>query len=774
MIIIQIAMETIPEEDVKEVIDFNSTNPEIEKMMIPSNSPPPEEKPILGRLGRLGPEDDNDEVKNMRRRWWKKRLLESGYLNQTQQNGTLNESGIQGGTLEGGNIEAGNSSNMTLFPSIPSNINNSSLFSNAHTPSLSTFDTQLGQQKVAHVASASAPPLFEIPKDPMATKIEFPTTFSNQNSQDDDFWGDSNIWKQNKDSFESHRRKDMSYLYDNKYDKYDDYDYGKPMEDDEFDKHTGCVICRMKFYPYDETTVLPCSHKFHTNELKQWLEINNSCPSCGFIVESDIDNLMDCDTDMDAEPWKQNPIEYNLMRNSSDEDVLDDSNFNNTIELLCRVYSKRDQKGMVFFVLKYYSYMIQALVFKKSVIVKIPNIEADINNMLSQITNQSVVKITGKLVKSPVPIKSTEVSHTDREIHIEQIELISKSDVLPIQISDLNWTSDVGQDTCLNNRVLDLRSKSKQATFALQSHMTQYMREDLYSKSFIEIHTPKLTGVSSEGGAEVFQTTYFGRPAYLAQSPQLYKQMAINGDFPKVFEIGPVFRAEKSNTKRHLTEFTGFDLEMRIERSYEEVLDIFYDMLSTVFSKLYSHHSDLIFKARNSESFSLEIKKCVITYEEAIQLLNSCTPDGETPLGPFDDINHAQEHRLGQIVKNIYKTDMFVLDKFPTNLRPFYTLPCENNPKYSNSYDIIFRGQEVLSGAQRIHSYQELVSSAVAKGLTQESINNMHFYFDSFKYGVFPHAGGGFGVERLIENFLDLDDIRMVSMFPRDPKRLEP
>ena len=761
-------METIPEEDVKEIIDFNSSNPELEKMLIQSNSPPPEENPILERLGRFGQRNSegNEELRDMRRRWWKKRLLESGHLNSSQQNDTTK---TQSGDS---NIAPTQNDNTLTFPGLPTGtetnipdslttnvpINVPTGLINSATSLLTTFSPDSFKQK-----EPSAPELFEIPKDPNTRT--FVSNIPNEtNTNFDDFWGNS-VWnQQKKDSFESHRRQQT----------YSDLYNDEPVDDDEFDRKTCCVICRVKFYPYDETTILPCSHKFHTNELKQWLEINNSCPSCGFAVESDMD-VMDCDTDMDAEPWKQNPMEYNLMKNLSDEDVLDDSNFNNTIELLCRVYSKRDQKGMVFFVLKYHSHMIQALVFKKSVAVKIPNIvNGDVNNMLGQITNQSVVKITGKLVQSPVPIKSTEVSYTDREIHIEEIELVSKSEVLPIQISDLNWTSDVGQDVCLNNRVLDLRSRSKQATFALQSHMTQYMREYLYTKGFIEIHTPKLTGVSSEGGAEVFQTTYFGRPAYLAQSPQLYKQMAINGDFPKVFEIGPVFRAEKSNTKRHLTEFTGFDLEMRIEKSYEEVLDLFYDMLSTVFSKLYSVHSDLIFRARNSESFSLEIKKCVITYEEAIHLLNSCTPEGETPLEKFDDINHAQEHRLGQIVKNVYKTDMFVLDKFPTNLRPFYTLPCKDTPQYSNSYDIIFRGQEVLSGAQRIHSYQELVASAFAKGLTQESVNNMGFYFDSFKYGVFPHAGGGFGVERLIENFLDLDDIRMVSMFPRDPKRLEP
>jgi aspartyl-tRNA synthetase len=737
-------METIPEEDTKEVIEFNNTNPELEKMMVPSNSPQREENPILGRLGFR--EGDSDEVRSMRRKWWKRRLLEQA----NQQNPLLEEERRR----------------EILQRHLHNSLQQDTV---QHAEQKETLqhaeqETQQGRETAGFKHHG---PFYRPPQPHL-----FSPDFANNAKQEenDDFWGSEphrrNAFARQDESVFRRRRSSFEDLYNDE------------PNDEEFDRRTGCAICRSKFYPYDEITKLQCSHRFHTQELKQWLAINNSCPSCGFTIEPTNSEInLEEDTDVDAEPWQNNPIEYNLMRSESDEDILGNSNFDNTIELLCRVYSKRDQKGMVFLVLKYYSHTIQALVFKKSVIVRVPqNLESDtdVNSLMSHVTNQSVIKVTGKLVKSPVPIKSTEVSFTDREIHIQQIELISKSEILPVQINDINWTTDVGQDTCLNNRVLDLRSRSKQATFALQSYLSQYMREFLYAKGFIEIHTPKLTSVSSEGGAEVFQTNYFGRPAYLAQSPQLYKQMAINGDFPKVFEIGPVFRAEKSNTKRHLTEFTGFDMEMRLENSYEEVLDIFYEMLSTVFSKLYSLHSDLIFKARNTEAFALEMKKCVITYQEAIQMLNNTAPEGEPQLGPFDDINHAQEYRLGQLVKNLYKTDMFVLDKFPTSLRPFYTMPCKDNPNYSNSYDIIFRGQEVLSGAQRIHSYQDLCASAFSKGLTQDSMNNMSFYFESFKYGVYPHAGGGFGLERLIESFLDLSDIRMVSMFPRDPKRLEP
>ena len=570
---------------------------------------------------------------------------------------------------------------------------------------------------------------------------------------------------------------------DNNTSKHDLYN-----DNDEFDPKKGCIICQSNFTNNDEITVLPCAHRFHTCEIATWFESNSWCPTCNFPIDSRLylTNQSEQGTNQLEQLEQSERSEQDTIYNPGA--IFADQNLGTVITLLCRVYSIRDQKSMIFFVLKYHENTVQGLGMKKTLIIKN-------NESISNISVESIVRVQGTLLKSPAPIKSSDITFTDREIHIQSVEIISKSETLPIQISDLNWYTDIGQNTCLNNRVLDLRSRKKQAIFQLQSYMTQYMREFLYSVGFIEIHTPKLTSVSSEGGADVFQTTYFGKPAYLTQSPQLYKQMAINSDFPRIFEIGPVFRAEKSNTKRHLTEFTGFDLEMRIENTYEEILDLFYELLSTTFSKLYQKHSQLIFESRGSKSFELELKKCIISYEDAVKLLNNhrSNENGEDDplMSPFDDLSHAQEYKLGILVKQIFHTDLFILDKFPMKLRPFYTMPekdCNNHndstsqsdsddifaKRYSNSYDIIFRGQEILSGAQRIHNYDDLIAMARAKGLSQESIDNMSFYFNSFKYGSFPHGGGGFGLERVLGNFLGIDEIRMVSMFPRDPKRIEP
>jgi len=629
--------------------------------------------------------------------------------------------------------------------------------------------------------------------------------------------------------------------------------YSPPLcANDDFDFKRGCVICRTNFEKYDDIFPLDCGHRFHTDEIRLWFKKNNTCPICskihpkvisedafagdafagdafaGDAFAGDAFGYGDFDNDVDFQN-EENDDEYinlygyptggyspdggdsfdytdegefqltpssevlpdPLTTNPFTTNILRDRNLDSVIQFNCRISSVRDQKKMTFLVLRYntlrdcvsVSHKVQGLIFKK-------NLDSEEVDVLKTITPESVIKVRGKLSRSPVEIKSTELTYHDREIHIEHIEIVSLSEVLPIQIQDLNVRLgddsnhiDVGQDSRLNHRILDLRSDQNQAIFQLQSLLSQYMRSFLYDNGFMEIHTPKLISASSEGGADVFKLKYFGTPAFLAQSPQFYKQMVINSNFPRIFEVGPVFRAEKSNTKRHLTEFTGFDIEMRIEDNYEEILELFYELLATTFSTLYQKHQDLIYKATKTDSFSLELKKCILSYKDAVALLNRNRDDGEPVIGEYDDLSHAQEYKLGELVKKTFETDLFILDKFPMNIRPFYTMKDDlieegvettTSRKYSRSYDIIFRGQEVLSGAQRINDYKTLIIKAQEKGLSQEAIDSMGFYLDSFKYGSFPHGGGGFGLERLLGNFLGLDEIRMVSMFPRDPKRINP
>jgi len=257
----------------------------------------------------------------------------------------------------------------------------------------------------------------------------------------------------------------------------------------------------------------------------------------------------------------------------------------------------------------------------------------------------------------------------------------------------------------------------------------------------------------------------------LAQSPQLHKQMSIGSDFERVFEIGPVFRAENSLTHRHLCEFVGLDLEMAFNEHYHEVLDLLGELFVYIFENLESRFGKQLDTVRAQYPFKpLRFLKPTLRlqFPEAVKMLHEA---GFTEMGEFDDLSTALERELGKLVSAKYETDFYILDKFPKAVRPFYTMPDPNNPNYTNSYDFFIRGEEIVSGAQRIHDPELLVSRCVELGIDPKSIEN---YTNAFRYGILPHAGGGIGLERVVMLFMGLKNIRQTSLFPRDPKRLQP
>jgi len=274
----------------------------------------------------------------------------------------------------------------------------------------------------------------------------------------------------------------------------------------------------------------------------------------------------------------------------------------------------------------------------------------------------------------------------------------------------------------------------------------------------------------SEGGAEVFMFRYLhGKIACLAQSPQLYKQMAVVSDLFRVFEIGHVFRAEDSNTHRHMCEFVGLDFEMAFNEHYHEVLSVLANLFVYIFEMLKEHHSHEI--AVVGQQYPVEPllytkDTLVLDFEESVQLLQA---HGEVVKG--DDFTTANEKALGKIVHAKYATDLYIVDKWRQGARPFYTMPDPDRPGYSNSYDVFLRGEEITSGAQRVHDPELLIERAKACNIP---IADIQKYVDSFKYGAFPHAGGGVGLERVVMLYLGLDNIRKTSLFPRTPWRLEP
>ncbi|KAF2021919.1 aspartyl-tRNA synthetase [Aaosphaeria arxii CBS 175.79] len=410
------------------------------------------------------------------------------------------------------------------------------------------------------------------------------------------------------------------------------------------------------------------------------------------------------------------------------------------------------------------------------------------------VSTESTVAVTGLVKRVKEPIKSATIK--DFEIHIQKLFVESKAEVpLPLQVEDAERPipseglgeddskqeeSDgrplVGLNTRLNNRTIDLRAKINHAIFIIKGGVCALFQEFLSQKGFILMQTPKILGSASEGGASVFEVKYFDRPACLAQSPQFYKQMLIASRFQKVMEIGPVFRAENSNTARHLTEFTGLDLEMEFQEHYYEVVGVLEELMLFIFTELnkrYKKETDLVRSVYHVDEFKLPEAGKVprIPFSEGIQMLRDAGED----LNDYDDLSTPQEKKLGRLVLEKYGSDFYTLDQFPLAVRPAYTMPSPHDPKYSNSYDMFMRGQEICSGAQRIHD-AELLSKQMREHDPPIDPNGAGTkdYVDSFRYGCPPHGGGGFGLERIVQFWLGLPNIRMASLFPRDPVRVTP
>eukprot|EP00903_Cladosiphon_okamuranus_P012906 g12050.t1 len=444
-----------------------------------------------------------------------------------------------------------------------------------------------------------------------------------------------------------------------------------------------------------------------------------------------------------------------------------------------RVHQVRGKGGSAFLVLRQdTASTVQAVHFKDK---ENPEDSKRMIKYVGTLPLESIVDVQGKLVEANV--KSCTQSNV--EIQIKRVHAVSRATVfLPFSVEDaarseaeVEASQDtdrpfprLGQDLRLDNRWLDLRTPANNAIMRLQSGVCQLFRESLYSQGFMEIRTPKIIPGESEGGAGVFTTDYFGRQACLAQSPQLYKQMAISADMGRVFEVAPVFRAENSNTRRHLTEFNGLDLEMSITDHYNEVIAVLHNTFKSIFSGLEERFQDQLAAVRlqyPSEPVRVTEEPLVVHWEDGIRMLR----EAGHQMNDFDDLSGAQELALGEIVAQKFGSDFFFLDRFPTQIRPFYTMPCPDDERYSNSYDLILRGQEICSGAQRCHDADMLVEILKEKGVPAEPLAD---YINAFRHGCPPHGGGGVGLERIVFLYLGLDNIRKASMFPRDPSRCTP
>jgi nondiscriminating aspartyl-tRNA synthetase len=385
----------------------------------------------------------------------------------------------------------------------------------------------------------------------------------------------------------------------------------------------------------------------------------------------------------------------------------------------------------------------------------------DVNPALDEridaLTVGSAVALRGEVVDAP------QVKLGGVELLVDSIDVVSPAEQpLPI---DENSNADLRLDW----RFLDLRNPRQHLVFKVGDVLEQSMRSFLRARGFTELHTPKLMAAASESGAEVFPVGYFGRSAYLAQSPQFYKQMAIAAGFDRVMEVGPVFRAEPSFTSRHATEFTGFDLEMAWIDSVDDVMRTEEEMLAHAIQAV----SDAL-GGQIREAFGLDLVVPAtpfprITLREArAELAAAGWKPGERT---SEDLDGEGERLLSSIVHDKLGHDFVFVTDYPISVRPFYHMRGDDDPTQTKSFDLLWNGLEVTTGAQREHRYDVLIAQALEKSVPLDSVRD---YVNTFRYGCPPHGGLGIGVSRLLMKLLDLPSIREATLFFRGPHRLTP
>ncbi len=405
----------------------------------------------------------------------------------------------------------------------------------------------------------------------------------------------------------------------------------------------------------------------------------------------------------------------------------------------------RNKKSIAFIVLRDITGIIQVTVDK--------NAAPQLSEVLDRITHDSVITVVGDVVENSY-VKLNGIEVLAKDIIIESI-----AEPLPI---DENSFPELKMDY----RWIELRSEKNQLIFKVQTLIANSMRQFLLQNNFLEIHTPKLIGAASESGAEVFALDYFGAKAYLAQSPQFYKQMAMASGFERIFEVGPVFRAEKSNTSKHTTEFTGFDLEMSYINSFEDVMRIEQDMLTHMLTEVKERYGDEIKRLYDVDVIvpvrPFPVMKLKDVYSE---LANRY--DYHIDLSEQGDLSTEAERLCLKLAKDMYDSEFLFITDYSAEKRAFYHMRDENGVPLG--YDLIWKGVEITTGAQREHRYDILAKQAKEKGLGED----IKHYMEFFRYGCPPHGGFGIGLDRITMMLFNLT-IKDVMFLFRGPSRLTP
>lgn len=417
-----------------------------------------------------------------------------------------------------------------------------------------------------------------------------------------------------------------------------------------------------------------------------------------------------------------------------------------TIILEGAVHSIRDMGEIAFVILR-----------KREGLIQTVWEEGKTDMELSEIREGDYIHVTGQ-------IKDEERAPHGKEVRLSTIRHLSHvSCPLPLPID--KWKLNTSLEAKLDRRSLSLRNIRERARFRIQEGIVRGFRDFLYEQGFTEIHTPKIGAKSAEGGANMFRLSYFHRPAVLQQSPQLYKQMMV-GVFDRVFETGPVFRAEKHNTRRHLNEYTSLDFEMGYIHSFLDICAMETGFLQYTMNLLEKEYSKEL-KLLNITLPDVE-KIPYVRFDEAKRLVSE--KYNRKIRSPFD-LEPEEEELIGKYFKEEYNADFVFVTHYPSKKRPFYAMDDPEDTRYTLSFDLLYHGLEITTGGQRIHDLSMLEEKIHEKGMTEEGLEQ---YLDAFRFGMPPHGGLGIGLERLTMQLLGEDNVREACLFPRDMSRLEP
>lgn len=382
----------------------------------------------------------------------------------------------------------------------------------------------------------------------------------------------------------------------------------------------------------------------------------------------------------------------------------------------------------------------------------------DLVEASASLNPESVVKVWGQM-------RPNERKPEEFELHASGIEVLSATSEgsLPVEISREKKMESLSLNALLEHRPLTLRNNKVRSIFKIEAELCRAFREFLNNEGFTEIHSPKIVATGTEGGASLFSIDYFGRTAYLAQSPQFYKQIMV-GVFERVFEIGPVYRAEEHSTSRHLNEYVSMDFEMGFIESEQTVMNMQVKLLKHMLQSLAENcKAELQMFGANVPQFE-SIPQLKLS--EAAEILHSKLGWK----GEGEDLDPEAERLICEYMKETESCEFVYLTHYPWSVRPFYAMP-ESGSKASHSFDLLFRGLEITTGGQRIHNYEQLCGSIETRGMQVESFTN---YLQCFKYGMPAHGGLAIGLERLAKQLLDLKNVREASLFPRDRTRISP